>query len=241
MAESSLDLQMIEWLKHQYADVQQLVDLACQKVNRCAAEVRVVAVTKYIDESIIPLLWQAGLCNFGENRWQQAEPKLEVPLLGHPTWHFIGRLQQNKVSRVVRHFEWIHSVDSLELLRAIDRESEKSERFISCLLQVNVSGEETKQGLEPEQVLEVARSALSLRNARVRGLMTMAPFVEDVESVRPVFRRLRELRDEIGRELGEADFTQLSMGMSEDFPVAVEEGATMVRVGRRLVVRQSEE
>ncbi len=239
MGESSLG-SAVEWFRNQYADVSKLVDASCRKVNRSPSEVRIVAVTKYVDESVIPVLWQAGMTDFGENRWQQAKPKLATLLPGEPTWHFIGRLQQNKVAVVVRHFDWIHSVDSPELLLSIDRSCAKEGRTVQCLLQVNVSGEETKQGLSLDEVRALAKRAMDLHHVNVRGLMTMAPMARDMEDVRPIFRGLRDLLHEVARELGQADFNQLSMGMSGDFPVAVEEGATMIRVGRRLVVREGD-
>jgi pyridoxal phosphate enzyme (YggS family) len=225
----------IQVYRQNLLEVKQKITEACQNVNRNANEVRIIGVTKTVSATeIVPLL-QAGLREFGENRWQQAKPKLEVPESREAVWHFIGRLQQNKVKYVVPNFDWIHSVDSVELGQAIHEMAVKCNKTINCLVQVNVSGEATKAGVHPEQVESVVESLMAFRGLSIRGLMTMAPIVSDMEETRPVFRRLREILYQLQERFPDSALTELSMGMSEDFPIAVEEGATMVRIGRRIM------
>ncbi len=172
-----------------------------------------------------------GVVDFGENRIQEALPKIAALGPG-PRWHLIGHLQRNKVRRAVEAFTLIHSVDSLPLAEAIARRAEGSGAPAPVLLQVNVAAEPQKRGFAPEALPEVARRVAALPAIRLRGLMTIAPLVENAEDVRPVFRRLRELRDALAAEWPAGD--ELSMGMSDDFEVAVEEGATLIRVGRAI-------
>jgi PLP dependent protein len=221
--------------RQNFLEVKHQIEEACQNVNRDANEVRIIGVTKTVSATEIGPLLQAGLQEFGENRWQQAKPKLEIPESKEAVWHFIGRLQQNKVKYVVPNFDWIHSVDSVELGQAIHEMATKYQKQMNCLVQVNVSGEETKAGVHPEQVESLIQSLIAFRGLSIRGLMTMAPIVSDMEETRPVFRKLRELLHHLQERFPNLELTELSMGMSEDFPIAVEEGATMVRIGRRIM------
>lgn len=229
-----MDIQA-EVIRQRYAQVQQAIAEACKRSGREPTDVRIVAVTKTVPEQAMPALVQAGLATFGENRWQQARPKLALGLPATVEWHFIGRLQQNKINAVVRHFAWIHSVDSLELLQAIQASAAQQGRTIRCLLQVNISGEASKQGVLPETVTTLTRAASALDHVQVRGLMTMAPLADDSEQSRPLFRQLRQLLTNLQSEPDGQGLHELSMGMSNDFVVAVEEGATIVRIGRTLV------
>nr|WP_284200240.1 YggS family pyridoxal phosphate-dependent enzyme [Alicyclobacillus sacchari] len=174
-----------------------------------------------------------------ENRWQAAREKLEHQASALLTWHFIGTLQTNKVKYIAPRFDWIHSVDRLELAVALAQAAERAGRTLNVLMQVNVAQESQKHGFAPEICLEAARAIAGMPSLALRGLMTMAPQVDDPELARPVFRALRELRDDVRARLSLAAFDELSMGMSQDYPIAIEEGATMVRIGSVWSIRKS--
>jgi pyridoxal phosphate enzyme (YggS family) len=194
-----------------------------------------VAVTKYVDADAIREVLDVGLTDIGESRVQEAVPKWKA-LDGRGTWHFIGHLQRNKVKDVVTRFTYIHSLDRYPLAEEINRRARQVDRIMRCFIQVNVSGEQSKFGLPPSEVVEFAREVAELPYIRIEGLMTMAPRSDNSEEIRPIFRRLREIRDEI-RRLGDPKLQvpHLSMGMSQDYTVAVEEGATWLRLGSVLV------
>jgi pyridoxal phosphate enzyme (YggS family) len=193
--------------------------------------VKLVGVTKTVDLARVELAVQAGLEILGENYVQEAREKLRR-FEGRVRWHFIGRLQSNKAKHAVQLFELIHTVDSLKLAEELHRRAQALGRMIPILIQVNVAAEETKGGVRPEEALALVGEAARLGNLRIRGLMTMPPYFDDPERVRPYFRRLRELSEEIAAaRLSEVEMAELSMGMSGDFEVGVEEGATLVRVG----------
>jgi len=201
--------------------------LRCGEPER---EVTVLAVTKGHPAATVDQVAAAGLVEIGENRVAEAIEK--AALVNHDVrWHMIGHLQRNKVKRAVTLFDCIHSVDSVRLARALG----ETEAPIEIFLEINVSGEAAKQGAAPESAREVRLEALRHPSLRTVGLMTMAPWTEDPESVRPVFRNLRALRDELNRLGDGPPLPLLSMGMSGDFEVAVEEGATHVRIGTALV------
>ncbi|MBX5437365.1 MAG: YggS family pyridoxal phosphate-dependent enzyme [Alicyclobacillaceae bacterium] len=212
------------------------VERACAKSGRRPQEVRVVAVTKYVDNLALAPLLAAGIRDFGENRWQQAREKLASPYARQATWHFIGHLQSNKAGKVASVFDWIHSIDSQHVAALVSRAAEQHGRTVNGLIQVNVAGEASKSGVPPEQVRPLAEALIRLPGLRLRGLMTIAPATDDPESVRPVFRELARLLRDLQAKLGVEGLKELSMGMSNDFGVAVEEGATIVRIGRRLVL-----
>lgn len=221
------------WWTAQIAQVRDEIKGACRRAGRAADEVRLVGVTKTLAPEAVVDLIRTGLRDVGENRWQQARPKLAQPGADTLTWHFIGHLQSNKVRPVVRHFDWIHSVDSEALGRLISDEAVRQERTIHVLVQVNIAREPQKSGVAPEQTRPLLETLAACPGLRLEGLMTMAPAASNPEDVRWVFRALRELRDEMERQTG-IPLPELSMGMSGDFVPAVEEGATMVRIGRRL-------
>ena len=202
--------------------VRRRIAAAARSKGRDPAGVRLIAVTKGVPVERIREAIACGVREIGENRVQEAKEK-QAPIGRQVRWHLIGHLQRNKVKPAVELFDWIHSVDSLELVEALKRCG--GERKLEVLVQVNVSGEAAKHGCGPEEVKKLAEAVLKSGNLKLSGLMTMAPFSDDPESARPVFRQLRQLRDGIDPSL------DLSMGMSHDFEVAVEEGATMVRVG----------
>ncbi len=207
---------------------------ATARSGRSAEEITIVAVSKTVPVERIALAYELGLKVFGENRVQEARPKIAVlqyPLL---RWHLIGHLQTNKVARAVELFDLIQSVDSLRLAEALEQKAAARERTVSVLLQVNVSGEASKEGVSPEALPALAEAVLRLPHLRVQGLMTIAPYTSDPEEDRPVFRGLRELRDALRQRFPQGSWEALSMGMSHDFQVAIEEGATLVRIGRAL-------
>ncbi|MBN2490766.1 MAG: YggS family pyridoxal phosphate-dependent enzyme [Planctomycetes bacterium] len=197
--------------------------------------VRMVAVTKHVPPDVVGALWRLGQSDLGENRLQEALAKIAAVGPG-PTWHLVGHLQSNKVRKALDRFAWIHSVDSAALLERIDRVLAENDRPAPRLLvQVNVSGETSKFGLAPEALEPILRRAATRPRLAIVGLMTLAPFDPDPERSRPAFRALRALRDEANREAWyRAPLEHLSMGMSGDFEVAIEEGATWVRIGTRL-------
>lgn len=202
---------------------------ACEKSGRQRQEVELVVVTKNRSPEEIRTVWEAGQCIFGENRVQEARAK--IPLLpSGARWHLIGHLQSNKVRVVLPLFEIIHSVDSLDLARTIDRIGSELGLFPKVLIQVNVSGEASKFGFSKAEVLQAFDELLSLPRVEVHGLMTMAPFSKDAELARPHFAALRQLQERIESRFA-VKIPHLSMGMSGDYQVAIEEGATFVRIG----------
>ena len=223
--------------------VQDRVDAAAHRAGRDPAGIILVAVTKTQSPAVIQAAYDLGLRHFGENRVEEAESKVGS-LPGDITWHMIGHIQSRKAKRVAPIFDVVHSIDSLKLARRLDGQSVSRSEPLPVLLECNVSGEESKAGFaaarwpeDSEQwkvLLAAAEEVVILPNLSVQGLMTMAPIVAEPEQARPVFVHLRELRDELARALPQADWQHLSMGMTDDFQVAIEEGATMVRVGRAI-------
>ena len=202
---------------------------ACARAGRAPDAVRLLAVSKTYGPEAVRAAAAAGQRMFGENRVQEAAVKIpECP--GNLEWHLVGHLQSNKAAAAARLFDWVHSVDSEKLLAALDRHAAEAGRTLQVLVQVNVSGEGSKSGLAPEGTPAVLALADRLRNVQVRGLMTIPPLAEEPEKSRPFFRRLREWRDRWAAELG-LELPELSMGMTHDLEVAIEEGATCVRVG----------
>jgi PLP dependent protein len=213
------------------AQVRARIAAAADRGGRRTEEVTLVAVSKTVDAARIREAVALGLRVFGENRVQEARDK--IPAVPGASWHLIGSLQRNKARDAVRLFHVIESVDSEGLAEEISRRAVQHERVLDILIQVNVARESQKHGAAPDATAELARRAADLPGLRLRGLMTIAPLVPNPEEARPVFRALRELRDRIQRETRIA-LAELSMGMSDDFEVAIEEGATMVRVGRAI-------
>ncbi|AIQ54169.1 YggS family pyridoxal phosphate-dependent enzyme [Paenibacillus sp. FSL R7-0331] len=222
-------------LQERKAAVEERVARACAASGRDVNDVKVIAVTKYVSLNTVAEVFEAGLEEIAESRWQDAEHKWNA-LGDKGTWHFIGHLQTNKVKDVIGKFEYIHSLDRLSLARELQKKAGAAGIEVKVFLQVNISGEDTKFGLPPEAVPEFLREIAPLDRVKVIGLMTMAPHEEDPELTRPVFRGLRELRDELNLlALTPEPIQELSMGMSNDFEVAIEEGATRVRLGTVLV------
>ena len=212
--------------------VRKVITEAAGRAGRSPEDVHLMAVTKTVDDGRIAEAVRAGVDIIGENYVQEAKRKLET--MGKSCdWHLIGRLQTNKAKYAVRLFDMIHSVDRLELAAEIDRRARDAGIVMKVLIEVSVAGEETKSGVPIADALQLVRAVAPLPNLSVRGLMTMPPWFDDPEEARPCFRALRQLRDRIEAErIPRVEMRELSMGMTGDYGVAVEEGATIVRVGR---------
>jgi pyridoxal phosphate enzyme (YggS family) len=214
-----------------FAAVEERLRAACRRAGRPRGDVTLVAVTKTIPVEVAALLPGLGLLDLGENRPQELWRKAAA-LPAAVRWHLVGHLQRNKVERTLPLVSRIHSVDSLRLLHALEEEAGRRQSGVEVLLEVNASREASKHGFAPEDLPGLAPALAGLRHVRVGGLMTMAAYEEDPERCRPTFAALRGLRDRLQAELGPAHpLAHLSMGMSNDFEVAVEEGATLVRLG----------
>ncbi len=211
--------------------VKERIAKAASGVGRNPRDIQLVAVSKTVDIKRIKQAIEAGATILGENYVQEARKKIEE--LGQGVrWDFIGHLQSNKVKYAVDLFEMIHSVDHLSLAQEINKVAEKNKKKIRILVQVNISGEEAKSGIDPEGVSSLVRGIASLPNLSLEGLMTMPPYFDDPEGTRPYFISLRKLRDKIlMKNIEGVTLKELSMGMSGDFEVAIEEGSTLVRVG----------
>jgi len=207
---------------------QQIAD-ACDRTGRDPAEVRLLAVGKKFTADTIRDAADAGLVLFGENRVQEAKTKIpDCP--GHLRWHFIGNLQTNKCRDAVALFEMIHAVDSLKLAEELNKRCEQAAKVMPVLLEVNVSGEGSKHGFAPDDAVNMMEPVNALSQLEIHGLMTMAPWVPEADQARPYFAKLRETRERCEDKLG-VPLPELSMGMSGDYPAAVEEGATLLRLG----------
>ena len=223
-----------ERLSANIAYVRSNIAEAAQRSGRSADEITLVAVSKTVPVELVKIAYNLGVTDFGENRVQEALPKIAE---FHPQgmrWHMIGHLQSNKAGKVAGAFDSVQSVDSLHLAQALNRHAGEQGKRLPVLLQVNVSGEESKEGMPLDEAPMLARQIAALPDIEVQGLMTIAPLVENPEEVRPVFRRLRNLREQLQDELPQCSWQHLSMGMSDDYRVAIEEGATIVRIGRAI-------
>lgn len=219
-------------LAERYAAVRGRIAAACERAGRDPTSVRLVAVTKYASVEQIRELVALGHRDLGENRPQQLLDRA-ASIDADVRWHLIGTLQRNKARKVLPAASLIHSVDSVRLLETLDRLAEELSLRPRVLLEVNVSGEESKHGLSPEELRAAWPQVAAFPHLDIAGLMTMAPYSDDPESARPVFRELRRLREDL-TAAGPLPLPELSMGMSGDFEVAIEEGATIVRVGSAL-------
>ena len=216
------------------ARIRNIIADAALRSGRKVADVRLMAVTKTVDDDRIMEAIKAGVDIIGESYVQEAKRKIEK--MGRPLeWHMIGYLQSNKAKYAVRLFDMIHSVDRMDLALELDRRSKSLSLVMKVLIEVNISGEETKSGVPYKEVIQLIRDVSALNNLSIQGLMTMPPWFDDPEDARPYFVSLRELRDKIIAEsISRVEMRELSMGMSGDYEVAVEEGATIVRVGRSI-------
>jgi PLP dependent protein len=216
------------------AAVRARLDRAAERAGRDPASVTLVGVSKTMPPERLRAAYDAGLRHFGENRVQEGVAKVDELAFPDATWHLIGHLQTNKARPAARAFDIVHSVDSDRVAEALSREADKLGRDLRVLLEVNYGGEESKFGVEPSAALPLAQLTAGLPRLHLVGLMTVAPHVADPEDVRPIFRGMREIGDRIRAVLAHSGEWHLSMGMTNDFEVAVQEGATIVRVGRAI-------
>jgi pyridoxal phosphate enzyme (YggS family) len=222
-----------EALSERLAKVRRRIEQAARRSLRAPAEITLVGVSKMQPAELLKLALAADLQDFGENRVQEADAKITEVGRHAARWHLIGHLQANKARRAVVLFDFIHSLDSISLARRLDRLCvEEGREELPVLIQVDLANEATKTGASEEELPELVAAVTASERLRLRGLMTLPPFFEEQERVRPFFQRLRELRDAFSsRQAFGAERGELSMGMSHDFEIAIEEGATMVRVG----------
>jgi len=219
--------------------IRQRMEAACARSGRDPHSVQLMAVSKTVEPQRIQQALDAGIMLLGENYVQEAREK--IPAIGHEAeWHMIGHLQTNKVKYVVNLFDWIHSVDRLELAKELDKRAGQHNHKLRVLIEVNVSGEESKNGIEASLAIDLVSQVSVLPHLIVRGLMTMPPYSDDPEQSRPYFKSLRALRDAISAAMPGVQMDQLSMGMTDDFEVAIEEGATIIRVGRAIFGARSQ-
>ena len=213
-------------ISHNIIKVQHRIAMACDRSCRSVSDIRIVAISKNFPVSAIRMAYECGLRDFGENRVQEASKKFqELTDMGlQIDWHLVGHLQTNKVKNALEIFNIIQSVDSLKLAQCINDCATKK---VPILIQVNISGEETKYGFSDKDIIPAIKVIQKLRNININGLMTIAPLVANQEDVRHVFRKLSQLNTSLG-------FKELSMGMTDDFEVAIEEGATSIRIGRAI-------
>ncbi|MBW7882017.1 MAG: YggS family pyridoxal phosphate-dependent enzyme [Caldilineaceae bacterium] len=237
--QSNTAVQIAEYL----ADVRERMDRAARRAGREPREVTLVAVSKTHPIEAIQAAVAAGQFDFGENRLEELWPKVEQARalgLDQIRWHMIGTIQSRKTRDAVGPFVLIHSVDRMKVASRLSRDAQEAGRVLDVLCEVNVSAEASKHGFTPDELLAAAPALLELPGIRVHGLMTMAPLVEDPEATRPTFRSLRQLRERLAERFPQADWSQLSMGMTNDFEVAIEEGATIVRIGSAIFGARTE-
>jgi pyridoxal phosphate enzyme (YggS family) len=214
--------------------IKQKIVAAAQRAGRDPLSIKLMVVTKTVPPERILKAIEAGLTMLGENYVQEAKDKIAA-IGDHAQWHMIGHLQTNKAKYAVKLFDCVHSVDRLELAQELDKRAGQIKHKLNVLIEVNVSKEESKSGTEKTQALELVRQVAHFPNLAVRGLMTMAPYSDNPENSRPYFKALRDLRDDINRaNIAGISMEELSMGMTDDFEVAIEEGATIIRIGRAI-------
>lgn len=215
--------------------IQHSIEEACERSGRNADEVSIIAVTKYVSVETAQQAVSAGVVHLGENRDDGFLHKFEE-IAGDVQWHFIGSLQSRKVKSIINQVDYIHSLDRNSLAKEIQK---RADRKVKCFVQVNVSGEESKHGVSPDRLIEFIKGLQAYDSIEVTGLMTMAPHIEDEERLREIFKETRQLQSDVqALNLSHAPCKELSMGMSNDYEIAVEEGATFVRIGTSLVGKE---
>jgi len=208
------------------------IEDACKRVKRDPKEITFVCVTKEASLNDIIEAIHSGATDIGESRVKDALIKYNSLSKAKITWHMIGHLQRNKVKDAIKFFDLIHSVDSLKLAKEINKEAVKQKELVDILIEVNTSGERSKFGVKPDKTLGLIEEITALSNIRLLGLMTMAPMVDNADKARPCYRMLKKIFDEINKAIPAVKLEYLSMGMTQDFEVAIEEGANIVRIGR---------
>jgi len=220
---------MFDYIKDNITEINEKIAAAAARAERRPEEITLVAVSKTHPPEAIKAAVEFGITDFGEARVQEAGPKIET--LGNiAKWHMIGHLQTNKVKKVIGLFDMIQSVDSLKLAEEIDRRAGQIGKKTDCLIEINAAVETAKTGIPPDEAPELIEKAARLENIELRGIMTIGPLSDDEQHIRAVFRRTRELFEQERKIIG-ADFDILSIGMSDDFEIAIEEGSNMVRIG----------
>ncbi len=223
---------MIDQLTRNYESVREEIALACQKCGRNPHEITIVAISKTFPFSSVIDLNRVGHLDFGENKVKELRDKyynISFQYSGKINWHFVGHLQTNKVKDIVAFISLIHSVDTFHLAEEIDKCAKRINKKIDILVQVNASREEQKYGVEPEKAESLCKQIALLENVKVKGLMSMAKLTENKEEIRSCFKETKEVYDTISKDI--PDFTYLSMGMTQDFDIAIEEGTNMLRIG----------
>jgi len=219
-------------IRENLAQVRELIAAACRRSGRAPDSVKLLAISKTFPPEAIRAAYEAGQRDFGENRVQEAQIKRPALSDLSITWHMVGHLQTNKAKAARELFHCVHSVDSFRLAQKLDQSAAAGGGRLPVLLEVNLGGEESKAGVGEAEIIQLAGQVSRLATLEVRGLMVIPPFLDDPEQVRPYFRRLRELAQMIdSRNIADLSMRELSMGMSHDFEVAIEEGATIIRVG----------
>ena len=219
-------------MKKRLDEIKERIRRAAEACGRDVGSVQLVAVSKTVAPDIVREALDAGVTILGENYVQEAREKFKALVQYPVSWHFIGHLQSNKAKYAVRLFDLIHSVDSLKLAHELDKQAAKVDKIQQILVQVNISGEDTKSGISADETIELISAISLLKNLSIKGLMTMPPFFYQPEKVRPYFAALRNLRDQIkDRCIPNVSMQELSMGMTGDFEVAIQNGATLVRIG----------
>lgn len=209
-------------------DVAERISRAASRAGRRVEDIKLVAITKTVDLDMIREAIEAGVRVFGENYLQEARGKIAA--IGHGVeWHMTGHLQRNKARDAVNLFDMVQTIDSLELAQELDKRARSAGKIISGLIEINIGGEGSKSGIGEDELNPLLDSIKVLNNLTIQGLMTIPPYFDDIEKVRPYFKRLRDLRDAANNK--GFSLKELSMGMSHDFEIAVEEGATIVRIG----------
>jgi len=238
----TVSTEKVSQIKDNLKEVESRIERAVKKSGRERSQVKVIAVTKLMPVDTILAGIEAGLRDFGENYPEQAAEKIEsLPEDVDVTWHMIGHIQSRKTSTVCTFFDWVHSVDRMKIARYLDRYSQESDRIMPVLIEVNLSGEESKFGWKawdedkwPDLVPQF-KDIAGMSNLKIKGLMTMPPFFDDPERTRPYYQRLKRLQDFLKDRLPDAAWETLSIGTSFDYEIAIEEGATMVRLGTSLL------
>ncbi|MFC2144893.1 YggS family pyridoxal phosphate-dependent enzyme [Actinomycetota bacterium] len=209
------------------------IEDVCKNSGRSPDDIIVIAATKYVGPEGVAIVHKLGINDFGENRSDELLKKKKF-LFGDSKWHFIGHLQSRKAKIVVPLVEYIHSIDSLKTMEKVGKEAKKINKVQKVLMEVNISGEQTKYGLGRDQVSSFISDSSRIKNINMKGFMAMAPYTDDTEYIRKIFKSLRLLREEMSGQYGGLDLSELSMGMSNDFRIAIEEGATMIRIGSNI-------
>ncbi len=224
---------LFEKYKKNIDTLKKQIEEVCEKTGRSPGEITIIAATKYADAESADMIRKLGVMDLGENRADELIKK-NLHTGKEARWHFIGHLQRRKARDVVPLVEYIHSIDSMKILEKVSSEAEKCGKVQKVLIEVNVSGEKSRYGLDMDNVVNFIIKAEKIYNIELKGLMTMAPYVDDMEYIRRIFRQLRKIKERICVSGGLKSFSELSMGMSNDFNIAIEEGATMIRIGSNI-------